>query len=501
VARTASRSWRALLLVGVALALSSCQAIGAGPVATKATGNIHLIKHVIVIFQENRSFDSYFGTYPGADGIPMQNGVPTVCVPDPQSGQCVKPYLDHQDRNGGGPHVDTASQADVNGGKMNGFIMEAQKGKRGCTDPTNPACTNSAAPDVMGYHDQSDIPNYWAYAQHYVLQDHMFESVHSWSFPSHLFLVSGWSADCSDPNNPMSCQGSTMPKDRQTAASQTNGKHKVGALNRQADSATPFAWTDLTYLLHKAGVRWAYYLDHGGIGDSGHAGLGVPVIWNVLPGFTDVHQDRQTANLQDLTNYFAAAKAGTLPALSWIVPDGADSEHPPNLVSTGQSYVTTIINAAMQSPNWSSTAIFLTWDDWGGFYDHVVPPSVDSLGYGIRVPGLVISPYARQGYIDHQTLSYDAYLRFIEDDFLGGRRLDPKTDGRPDSRLTVAEDVPQLGNLLSDFDFNQQPRAPLVLSPQPQTSLVMSKAGSSANDNKRQKKQQSKKGASATATP
>ena len=95
----------------------------------------------------------------------------------------------------------------------------------------------------------------------------------------------------------------------------------------------------------------------------------------------------------------------------------------------------------MRSPDWSSTAIFLAWDDWGGFYDHVEPPTVDAQGYGLRVPGLMISPYARAGYIDHQTLSFDAYLKFIEDDFLGGARIDPKTDGRPDPRPDVRENA------------------------------------------------------------
>ena len=109
--------------------------------------------------------------------------------------------------------------------------------------------------------------------------------------------------------------------------------------------------------------------------------------------------------------------------------------------------MTRVINAVMHSKDWKSSAIFLTWDDWGGFYDHVVPPHVDSLGYGIRVPSLIISPYARRGYIDHQILSPDAYLKFIEDDFLGGQRLDPRTDGRPDSRPDVRENEPILGNI------------------------------------------------------
>ena len=143
--------------------------------------------------------------------------------------------------------------------------------------------------------------------------------------------------------------------------------------------------------------------------------------------------------------------------MSWITPNGTVSEHPPGLISAGQTYVTGLINAIMRSPDWSSTAIFLAWDDWGGFYDNVQPPKVDALGYGLRVPALVISPYAKQGYIDHQTLSFDAYVKFIEDDFLGGQRLDPKTDGRPDPRPDVREDAPELGDLQNDFDFNQSP--------------------------------------------
>jgi phospholipase C len=134
--------------------------------------------------------------------------------------------------------------------------------------------------------------------------------------------------------------------------------------------------------------------------------------------------------------------------------------------------VTGLINAIMRSPDWTSTAIFLTWDDWGGFYDHVKPPRVDGNGYGIRVPGLVISAYARRGFIDHQSLSFDAYTKFIEDDFLGGRRLDPATDGRPDPRPDVRESLPQLGDLSADFDFSQAPLAPVLLPVRPATDLL-----------------------------
>src|ERR1035437_6059628 len=150
-----------------------------------APDGIHKIKHVIVIMQENRSFDSYFGTFPGADGIPMKNGKPTGCVNDPATGSCVGPYVDHADVNGGGPHSQRNATADIDGGKMDGFIGQAKSGRRGGLIPTNPACASSSTPDVMGYHPESYIPNYWSYAKDFVLQDHMFEPNASWSLPAH----------------------------------------------------------------------------------------------------------------------------------------------------------------------------------------------------------------------------------------------------------------------------------------------------------------------------
>jgi phospholipase C len=143
------------------------------------------------------------------------------------------------------------------------------------------------------------------------------------------------------------------------------------------------------------------------------------------------------------------------------------SEHPPALVSRGESYVTGLTNAVMRSSEWSSSAIFLAWDDWGGFYDHVAPPTIDVNGLGLRVPGIVISPYAKQGDVDHQVYSFDSYLRFIEDDFLGGSRLDPKTDGRPDPRPDVREASSVLGDLANDFDFSRPASGPFILPQHP----------------------------------
>ena len=157
--------------------------------------------------QENRSFDSYFGTFPGADGIPMLSGVPAVCVPDPELGRCVAPYHDSADLNRGGPHCSARRlHATSTAGGWTGSSRGPRRRwappatRRGCRPvrPTGPT-------DVMGYHDQREIPNYWAYATNFVLQDHMFEPNASWSLPAHLFMVSEWSAKCSQVDDPMSC--------------------------------------------------------------------------------------------------------------------------------------------------------------------------------------------------------------------------------------------------------------------------------------------------------
>jgi phospholipase C len=437
----------------------------AGTRAADLSG-IHKIRHVVVIMQENRSFDHYFGTYPGADGIPMRNGAPAVCVPDPDTGACVRPFHDPADLNRGGPHSERNAAADIDGGKMDGFIGQARAAAQHCRGAFNPNCGAAAGtPDVMGYHDAREIPNYWTYARDFVLQDHMFESNASWSLPSHLFMVSEWSARCTNAD-PMSCVNALQRPDRLSP-------RRGGAGGRPGAAALPnYAWTDLTYLLHGAGVSWAYYVAEGTQPDCANDAetcaprpqrAGTPEIWNPLPWFETVHDDGQLGDIQTLPHFFEAARSGTLPAVSWVAPNGRVSEHPPALVSAGQTYVTSLINAVMQGPDWNSTAIFLAWDDWGGFYDHVVPPKVDENGYGLRVPGLVISPYARRGYVDHRVLSFDAYTKFIEDDFLGGRRIDPATDGRPDRRPDVRENLPALGNLAADFDFTQRPRPPVLL--------------------------------------
>jgi phospholipase C len=457
------RVGRLVVLLAVPL-VAACTSTSIQTVARSADpAGIFKLDHLIFIIQENRSFDQYFGTFPGAKGIPMKNGRPTPCIPDRWLGHCVRPYHSTSFRQVGGPHDRPASITDVNGGKMNGFVNALAENPSRCwTTPLEPSCAAQEGPqhqpDVMSYHTAHEIRNYWAYAKHFVLQDHMYAPSDSWTLPSHLYLLSGWAAYCSGPYKPNSCKSNLSFMDPQHV-------YRYG-------EGPVYAWTDITYLLNKANVSWAYYVDDKTCIDppcgSGGGGAGTAPGKNPVPGFTDVRQDHQVKNDLPHSDFLKAAAAGTLPSVSWVVPGPRVSEHPgTGSLYWGQAYVTKLINAAMKGPDWNSTAIFLAWDDWGGFYDHVAPPRVDANGYGIRVPAMVISPYAKAGVVDHQTLSFDAFLRLIEDRFLGGQRLNPKTDGRHDSRPTVRENAPILGDLRNDFDFTQTPRPPFLLDPTP----------------------------------
>jgi phospholipase C len=424
--------------------------------ASSATPDMNKIKHVVIVMQENRSFDEYFGMYPGADGFTLdQSGTPTNCAPDPRTHECVPVFHDTDDIDRGGPHSATAAERDVDGGKMDGFIASWLH----ACQPTNPNCGGGKpVPDVMGYRLRSDIPNYWAYADNFTLFDHMFTPAASWSLPEHLYMVSDWSARCSRPGDASSCENDVS----------------TPYLHVGPDGKPPsYAWTDLTYLLDKGSVPWGYYVFDGTEPDCEDPGeiscIPAPQssktgsIWNPLPQFSTVQDDHQTQNVQSIQHFVAAARAGTLPAVSWVVPSQPISDHPPASIAASQDYATYVINQVMQSADWSSTAIFFGWDDWGGFYDHVVPPTIDANGDGLRVPMMLISPYAKPGYIDHSTYTFDSTIRFIEDRFLGGARLDPTSDGRPDPRPTVRENAPTTGDLRNAFDFAQSPLPPLVL--------------------------------------
>ena len=436
------------------------------------------IQHVVFIVQENRSFDHFFGTFPGADGLPAN----PPCQVDPwYPTACDTPFPNHVASNQGGPYMNPYQVQDIDGGKMDGFVESreqelgpaCQPSKDGSridphkivgysTDEEGIKTAKHCINDVMGYHTKGDIPNYWAYASKYVLFDHFFESAESWSLPAHLALFSGWAAQCTqlNPPNINSCSSNLEGKDWDPTG--------------KSGPAIPYLWTDITYLLYQNNISWAAYLDGTGLGlPVGGKPNSVQGIWIPLGGFQTVNQDGQYANAIDnnVSQFLSQATAGTLPAVSWVIPDYTDSDHPQTSVKHGEAYVTNLINTVMAGPDWQSTAIFLVWDDMGGFYDHEPPPfSIDFDGPGLRIPAILISPYAKPATIDHQILTTDSFLTFIEDVFAGGESI--CQTGRPDPRPDCRDQSQQLGNLMNDFNFNQKPVSPLFLSTHPMSTLI-----------------------------
>jgi phospholipase C len=413
------------------------------------------IKHIIVIMQENRSFDCYFGTYYGADGIPTtgwpvyHSGTATYFSPI-HSTITIHPNFPHD--NYDAQYVIQSPGANLDPLR---FLDQAAGSN-----------TVEELPYVISYLDRNEIPNYWQYADNFVLADRLFASCGSWSGPEHLFMVSGWSASGS------------------TAATCVSNIKSYRDPSNPVDGQSAYAWTDITYLLkkHNPPIPWKFYNGEyfnpnctscdGPCIDPTN-GDQTPPMWSPLPKFNDVKElPNQTNLIKGIDQFFADAGTRSYPAVSWITPGSNVSEHARGMVPgsvdvhTGQKYVTTLINKIMRNKAlWDSCAIFLSWDDWGGFYDHVKPPSIDKNGLGVRVPALMISPWSRKGFIDKQELSHDAYLKFIEDLFLGSMRIGSSACGRPDNRTkdAIQREDKVKGDLLYEFDFWQPLRGPMTI--------------------------------------
>jgi phospholipase C len=390
-----------------AIALLALAAAAALPTAAAAQ-NLPAtpIRHLVVLMQENHSFDNYFGTYPGADGLP-----PGTCLPksfeDAKLG-CVRPA-----HVGGRAIQGLASDpllfADqFHGGLMDGFYAAYRKG-RGLGGLPNP----------LGYYDARDLPYVWNLAGQYVLFDRFFSSAHGGSVWNHLFAISA------RPGTP------------------TGELPKAG----YPDTTTIFD------RLQSAGIPWRFYvkdydptntIDNPSADGRTSQLLQVPLL--AMPRF--VNSPQLSSRIVDMQRFYKDAQAGRLPAVSYIAP-GSLSEHPPAKLILGQTFIRTIVTELMRSPQWKSTAFVLTYDSWGGWYDHVAPPAVDRYGYGFRVPALLVSPYAKRGAIDHATLDFTSILRFIEDNW----RLAP-----------LAQRDAQAHSIASAFDFSAPPRAPQLLS-------------------------------------
>jgi phospholipase C len=367
------------------------------------------IKHVISILQENHTYDNYFGTYPRGDGLPKG-----VCVPvDPKQphGACIRPF--HIGSNGVLPrdldHSEETARRQINNGQMNGFVQALD-------------LRNQDGRLALGYRDGSDLPYYWNLADQYVLYDHFFSSAGAGSFLNHVYWV-------------------------------------TGSAGGGYDRFPPGGYSNLKTIfdrLDAAGVSWKFYVQNYAPALNFRTLSRFPgnrasqVIWVPLlniPRFID--DPALSRHIVDLDQYYRDLADGTLPAVSYIAPSGP-SEHPPSNLKSGQAFVRSLINALVESPEWKSSAFMLAYDDWGGWYDHVKPPRVDKYGYGLRVPALLVSPYAKHGFTDHTTLDFTSILKFIEQNW---------------GLAPLASRDARAASIASGFDFSKPPRAAAFTSP------------------------------------
>ena len=398
---TRARHLRVLILapLGIVLMMSSSCATEAQAQATTP------IQHIIVLMQESHSFDNYFGTYPGADGIPLD-----ACLPiDPASGPksaCVEPFHLAQNATENLGHNATVFRRQYRGGRMTGFVAaHRENGKDGAL--------------AMGYYDSKDLPIYWSLADDYVLFDRFFSSASGGTIRNNMFWV-------------------------------------TGSPGGARDSIPAGGWGDIPTIfdrLQAQGISWKFYVENYDPQATFRSpgGPGTQVARVPLLAFARYIDDPSLAkHIVNLDQYYQDLQSGTLPAVAYIAAAAA-SEHPPSSIQAGQRLVRSLVTELMRSTAWSSSAFMLTYSNWGGWYDHVAPPRIDDYGYGFRVPALLVSPYARQGHIESSELDFTSILRFIEDNY----NLKPLT-ARDASANSIAP----------AFDFSEPPREPQFVSAQ-----------------------------------
>jgi phospholipase C len=379
-------------------------AAAGGAVAKKAQRPKTPIKHFVTLMQQNRSFDHYFGTYPGADGIPAG-----ACVPiDPSrpGSKCIRPFRIGDRAVRDVDHNAAIFAGQYRGGRMDGFIHALRQS------------TGRVEPSVVGHYDQRDIPYYWNLADEYVLFDRFFTSASGGSFRNAMYWVTG-----------------------------TPGNYREESIPENGFGSLPTIFDRL----ERRGVSWKFYVQDYNPAinflNRGSGSRGSQLRWIPLLNFERFLASRRlNRHIVDLEEYFLDLQRGTLPSVAYIVaPSGGSSEHAPGNVRGGQRFVTKLVNSLMRSEYWRSSAFMWSYDGWGGWYDHVKPPRVDSFGYGFRVPALLVSAYARRGYVDSTTLDSTSILKFIERNW----RLEP-----------LASRDRKAHTFLSAFDFSQPPREP-----------------------------------------
>jgi len=401
----------ACFLLVLAAAYSACSArtpavSTQSPSSTASTTFIGPINHVIVIIQENRSFDNLFNGFPGADTVQVGKKHDGTTIP-----------LAMVPLNGG--HALSAAfnsfSIAYDNGKMDGFDLVPKGGK-----------PEGAEPYV--FVDPSNIQGYLALAHQYTIADRMFSSQRAQSYPAHQYLIRGSSSNII---------GNTAPVKKYAWGCDTPGQTapyliSPGKLGR---TSTCYDAQTLGDLADNAGVSWRFYSPT--IGFNGF-------MWNAYDSITHIRngvdwtKDMSTPETTILTDI----ATGNLASVSYVVPANTNSDHSPSHGGNGPNWVISIVDAVGESQYWNSTTILITWDDWGGFYDHVPPPTLDEIGLGERVPLLVVSPYARVGYVSHTQHEFGSIIHYIESTFaLGSLGM---TDARAD-------------NLSDCFNFGQPP--------------------------------------------
>lgn len=386
-----------------------------------ATGSTTPIQHIVFLVKENHTFDNYFGLFPGVNGTSSGqvkvNGV-TQTIP-------LGPFQDNPPFDY--PHGWGNAQKAYDNGAMDQFNQGP------CSIAPYP-CYQAA--------QQSDLPNYWSYAQNFLLNDNTWSDLRGPSFPNHMYTVAGASgpdASRSAINNPSNSTGK-WGCDAPTGAT-------VQLYNGTTQYPCFSGMTTLADVLNQNGVSWKYYAPQSGQGG---------YVWNSLDAFSQF----KTNSSYDVPSeqFLTDIANNNLPQFSWLIAPGGLSEHPGatggNSMCKGENWTVQQVNAIMNSPYWQNTAIIITWDDFGGYYDHVTPTNVDNLGYGFRVPLLVISPYAyatdnpSSPHIGHTQLGFGSVLKFAEQVF-----------NLPSLGKADATD----GDLMTEFDFSQVHNNLLVL--------------------------------------
>ena len=407
---------RKLFVLAAALILAAIPSVPAAATPAEDTPTATPIKHVVWIMQDNHSFDNYFGTYPGADGIP-QGVCQRTNLNRLSTAGCVQPF--HL----GDTPVEDLSQGpgiqrrQYNNGKMDGFVAAYRRlGQDGTS--------------TMGYYDGSDIPFHWNTADQYVLFDRFFSSTGVGSREAYLYWLAGQAPAGPAPLDSSDGYDALPTIFDRLAERQISARFYVENLDEAATSAD------------QAGVRRFSQL------------IKVPLL--SMKRFRD--GGNLAGQVVDLDQYYVDLRNGTLPAVSYVVTTGS-SENPPADPSAGTRILRKITGELMRSSSWATSALMWTYDGWGGWYDHVPPPRVDNHGYGFRVPALLVSPYAKRGVVDHTVLDYTAMLKFIESNW----QLAPLSTRDKHS-----------AGLVSAFDFSSPARPPVLPAltwPGPQESL------------------------------